>query len=217
MSQSFKLNLLLGLFVGLIVAVNLIGVKVVTILGVSTSVGIFMIPFTFLITDIIEEVYGQKKVNEFIAIAVIALILALIATTVFVHLPPADRYVESNDSYKTVFGASIRIMIASIVAFTLSQLHDAWMFNLLKKKTKGRFLWLRNNASTMLSQAIDTLIFMFLAFYLVTPTFTAGFIIGLAIPYYLLKISFAALDTPFVYLGVKWLKRGSEDQPVHNA
>jgi len=93
-----------------------------------------------------------------------------------------------------------------LVAFTLSQTHDIWAFNFWKQKTKGRFLWLRNNLSTIVSQFIDSTIFMFIAFYAITPKFTVGFIFSLIIPYWLFKIAFAILDTPLVYAGVKWLR-----------
>ncbi|MFA5318721.1 MAG: queuosine precursor transporter [Patescibacteria group bacterium] len=75
-----------------------------------------------------------------------------------------------------------------------------------QEKIGGKWLWLRNNASTIISQFIDTNVFMFIAFYNLTPKFTAAFVFSLVIPYYLFKVLFALLDTPFVYLGVKWLK-----------
>lgn len=104
----------------------------------------------------------------------------------------------------------MRIIIASITAFALAQFHDVWAFHFWKARTKGRFLWLRNNLSTIVSQAIDTFVFMMIAFYQITPKFTFEFVIALAIPFYLFKIAFAILDTPLVYLGVRWL-RGSSD------
>ena len=120
-----------------------------------------------------------------------------------------ERYAY-NGEYETIFGASLRIMVASIIAYIISQYHDIWAFEFWKAKTKGRFLWLRNNFSTIVSQAIDTLIFMFIAFYHLTPKFDALFILELAIPYYLFKIAFAIMDTPFIYLGVRWLKTGKK-------
>ena len=102
----------------------------------------------------------------------------------------------------------MRIIIASIVAFFLSQLHDIVVFEKLKKRTKWKHLWLRNNLSTMGSQLIDSTVFMFLAFYAITPKFDVKFIISLIIPFYIFKIIFAIIDTPFVYLWVKWLKNG---------
>ena len=200
-----KLHVLQGLFVGLLVGMNLLGNKITTFFGISVSVGIFMVPLTFLITDIAEEVYGQDVVKHFIVSGVVTLILLFLFTGFFVWLPPNERFTY-NEEYRLVFGSSMRIIAASLIAFLLAQYHDIWAFAFWKKKTNGKALWLRNNLSTWVSQAIDTMVFMMIAFYHITPKFTLGFIISLAIPYYLFKLAFAILDTPFVYLGVWWLR-----------
>ena len=201
-----KLQLLLSLFIALLVGMNLLGGKIINIFGISVSVGIFMVPLTFLITDIVEEVYGKQVVKNFIFNGVVVLIIIFVYIQVFISLAPASRYIYNNQ-YVTIFSSSLRMILASLVAFVLSQTHDAWAFAWWKKKTHGKYLWLRNNASTIVSQFIDTCVFMFIAFYHLTPKFTIGFIFTLILPYYLFKIVFALLDTPFVYLGVKWLKK----------
>jgi hypothetical protein len=160
-------------------------------------------------TDIVEEVYGKKVVKNFIFLGIITMVIVFLYTSLFVVLSPHERYTY-NEEYKTIFSSSLRMFIASMVAFFLAQMHDVITFEWLKKKTKGKMLWLRNNLSTIVSQLIDTTVFMFIAFYQVAPKFTVGFIISLIIPYYLFKIAFAIIDTPFVYLGVKWLKKGKE-------
>src|SRR3989338_9207 len=205
MANDTKLNILFGLFVGLLIGMNLLWSKIIGFLGLSTSVAIFLVPFTFLITDIVSEVKGERMARQFLLAGVAALLMILVATSVFVVLEPHARYAH-NDSYVTVFGASLRIMVASIIALVLSQYHDIWAFEFWRRKTHGRFLWFRNNASTMVSQAIDTLLFMFIAFWHVAPQFDSLFILQLALPYYLLKILFAGLDTPLVYLGVRLLR-----------
>jgi len=205
MANDTKLNILFGLFVGLLIGMNLLGSKIIGFLGLSTSVAIFLVPFTFLITDIVSEVKGERMARQFLLAGVAALLMILVVTSVFVVLEPHARYAH-NDSYVTVFGASLRIMVASIIALVLSQYHDIWAFEFWRRKTHGRFLWFRNNASTMVSQAIDTLLFMFIAFWHVAPQFDSLFILQLALPYYLLKILFAGLDTPLVYLGVRLLR-----------
>ncbi len=204
-SQAAKVDVLLGLFVASLIAANFLGSKITTILGVSVSVGIFAYPISFLITDMIEEVMGKEKTKRFVLSGFIALVVVLILTLISVYLKPASRY-PYNAEYLIVFKSSLRMIVASLVAFTLSQTHDIWAFNFWKQKTKGRFLWLRNNLSTIVSQFIDSTIFMFIAFYAITPKFTVGFIFSLIIPYWLFKIAFAILDTPLVYAGVKWLR-----------
>ena len=206
LSKEDKIHILLGLFIAALIAANLLGTKITTILGISVSVGIFAYPITFLVTDVVEEVEGRKRTKKFIYAGLVSLILVFILTSLSVVLPAASRY-DYNEEYKIVFGSSLRIIIASIVAFLLSQLHDIWAFNFWKQKTKGRFLWLRNNLSTITSQFIDTMIFMFIAFFHMTPKFTAGFVLSLAIPYWLLKILMSVIDTPFVYLGSWWLRK----------
>lgn len=200
-----KLSLLLGLFISLIVGMNLLGGKITELFGVSVSVAIFMVPITFLITDIVAEVHGKEMSRRFVYIGVASIIIMLGYTALSVALPAHERYTLDSE-YVAIFGSSVRIMVASVIAFFLSQLHDVWAFEFLKRKTHGKLLWLRNNLSTFVSQAIDSLVFMFVAFYQVAPQFTALFVLELTIPYYIFKISFAVLDTPFVYLGVRWLR-----------
>lgn len=210
MKKDTKLSILYALFIGLLVGMNLLGGKITTLFGISVSVGIFMVPLTFLITDIVEEVYDKHVVKNFIIWGVITLIIIFLYTALFVYLEPHERY-HLNTEYGQIFGLSLRMTIASIIAFVIAQFHDMLAFAWWKKKTKGKFLWIRNNFSTIISQAIDTLLFMTIAFYDITPKFTFWFILSLALPYYLFKIWFAIIDTPFVYLGVKWLKGGKRD------
>ena len=200
-----KTLILLGIFMTALIAANLLGGKITTILGVSVSVGIFAYPLTFICTDVIEEVRGRKITKQFVNAGILALLITMALVYIGIHLPPAARY-ESDAAYVTIFSSSMRMIVASLIAFLLAQHHDIWAFNVWKRKTKGKMLWFRNNMSTIVSQFIDTSIFMFIAFYHLTPKFTAGFILTLIFPYWLFKVFFAFADTPLVYLGVKWLK-----------
>ncbi len=207
--NSNKVLLLLGVFIVSLVLANTLGVKITTLFGVRVSVGIFFIPVLFLITDIINEVYGKHKAMVFLYISIFMLIFTIIMTYVAIKLPPNQTW-ANQAAFGSVFGASLRMTFASMVAFIISQFHDVWAFHFIKQKTHGRYLWLRNNLSTMVSQLIDTTIFMFIAFYKITPKFNTMFIISLIIPYWLFKIIFALIDTPLCYLGVKWLKKDLE-------
>lgn len=253
MKTQEKLDLLLALFVGSLMAANFLGGKITafsvpdwlniplnfiftplifviniiasfftnfTILSnnpfisyhffdiIHVSVGIIVVPIMFLITDMVEEVFGKEKTKSFVKAAVVSMIVILAVTILAVWLPadPSRKYF-SQEAYASIFGASIRIMIASVIAFALAQTHDIWAFNFWKEKTRGKFLWLRNNASTVVSQLIDSSAFIFIAFYQLTPKFTVAYLFGLIIPYWIFKILVAILDTPFCYLGVKWLKK----------
>ena len=205
-SIEIKTNILLGVFVSALILANLLGSKVTTIFGIVTSVGIFAYPITFLVTDIVEEVRGRKATKVFIYAGFVSLLISFALVWIGINIHPASFY-EHNEAYRTVFGSSMRIIIASMVAFLISQTHDVWAFNFWKEKTKGKYLWLRNNLSTIASQLIDTAIFTTIAFYQVSPGFTAIVILKMIIPYWLLKVGFAIADTPFVYLGCSWLRK----------
>lgn len=201
-----KTNILLGLFVGSLIAANLIGLKIASFGIFEASVGILLFPILFLVTDIIEEVHGKKKTQEFVIIGFITLMVVLVILVIAVLLPTASRSFVSHEDYKFIFGTTVRIFIASITAFLIAQFHDIWAFNFWKQKTKGKYLWLRNNLSTIISQFIDTTLFMFIAFYAINDKFTAPYLFTLIIPYWMVKVLFALFDTPFCYLGVRWLK-----------
>ncbi len=211
---------MLGLFVASLIAANLIGTKVAHVFF-DFSVGIFAYPLTFLITDIVEEVHGKEKTRQFMHVGLACLVFVLAMTALAVGLPFAERSFVKED-YTNVFGTTLRIFLASITAFAISQSHDIWAFNFWRQRTHGRYLWLRNNASTVVSQLIDTTLFMFIAFYYLpfipetfntSPKFTVAYVFTLIIPYWLLKVAVALFDTPFCYLGVAWLSGSSPREP----
>ena len=210
LSKEMKPNLLIGLFIASLIASNLIGGKIAEIsllsIPIIFSVGIVPFALTFPITDIIAEVHGKKKAQEVVYIALASLVFVLVVTLISVQLPFAERSWVTSRQYNPVFEQGIRMIIASIISFFFSQMHDVISFDFWKNKTNGKMLWLRNNASTIVSQAIDSTLFMFIAFYGVSPKYDVAFIITLIIPYYVLKVVLAIIDTPLVYAGVKWLK-----------
>jgi len=210
LSKEMKTNLLIGLFIASLIASNLIGGKVseISLLSIPIIFSVGIVPFalTFPITDIIADVHGKKKAQEVVYIALASLVFVLFVTVIAVQLPFAERSWVTAEQYSPVFEQGLRMIIASIIAFFFSQMHDVISFDFWKNKTNGKMLWLRNNASTIVSQAIDSTLFMFIAFYGVSPKYDVAFIITLIIPYYVLKVLLAILDTPLVYAGVKWLK-----------
>ncbi len=205
LTQEQKIFFLQALFITALLLANILGTKITSLGPINFSVTIWLLALTFLITDILEEVKGKQVVRNLVWTTVVILFLSFLFIQWTVALDPAPRYTD-NEAFIKIFQNSSRIFLASIIAFILGQYHDIWAFDFWKKKTHGKFLWLRNNASTMVSQFIDTTIFMFLAFYLMTPKFDTFFIWSLIWPYYIFKVILSAVDTPFCYLGVKWLK-----------
>ncbi|MDR1932400.1 MAG: queuosine precursor transporter [Spirochaetales bacterium] len=206
--QTYKKDFLVCLYMGCMILANLLGSKITTLFGVRVSVGIFFVPVLFLTTDVIGEVYGKKEAHRIVAFSLVILLLTLTMTALAIVLPANPSW-DNQAAYASVFGSSLRMMVASFIGFFFSQFYDIWAFEFWKTRTGGRFLWLRNNASTIVSQLIDSIVFMFAAFYGISPQFTAAFIVSLIIPYWLCKVVLALLDTPVCYLLVYWLRRGS--------
>ena len=212
-SIDYKLQILLSIFISCLLLGNLMGNKLIEIFGIVTSVGLLGYPPTFLITDIVEEVKGKEATRVFVHAGFLSLCIGFLFISLSTGFPPASVY-HGNEAYIEIFSNSRRMILASMTAFLISQHHDILAFNFWKQKTNGRHLWLRNNLSTIVSQLLDSIVFMFLAFYKLTPELDAAAVFKLILPLWILKIGFALLDTPFVYLGVRWL--ASEDDEIRD-
>jgi len=204
MKQIQKLDLLLAIYITAIVSAELLGSKVFNWKIINASVGIFVLPITFTINDIVTEVCGKTRARSFIKSGLYVLIGLAAYIFLSISLPPAQRFLSLNQAYTAVFARSLRITLASLTAFFLSERFDVYVFSRIRQALGQKRLWLRNNASNFLGQLIDTNIFMFLAFY--TPG-DFWFILSLIWPYWLLKCSMSVIETPFTYLGVSWLKK----------
>ncbi len=211
MQQRTKEDILTAVYIASLVTVNLIGSKITYIFGQRVTVGIFFVPILFLVTDIIGEVRGKKVATRLLLIAMGILVALIGALLLAIHAKPHPTW-GNQEAYATIFKSSLRMTIASVIAFGISQFFDVFAFDFWKRRTKGKFLWLRNNLSTMMSQFIDSTIFMFLAFYMITPKYTASFLFGLILVNWSFKVVLALLDTPICYLGVRWMY-GKEGKP----
>jgi len=183
---------LIATFVGAIVLAAVLGSKLFQIgpLNVDGTIVIFSI--TFLLTDILTEFYGRKEAMKAVWGGFIALILSIGAIQLTILLPAADFW-HNQEAFVTILGSSSRIMVASIIAYITTQYFDVWFFDRIKRFTKGKHLWLRNNLSTMVSQFFNALIFITIAFLGVAP------ILPLIVGTYIVKIAIALLDTPVIY------------------
>ena len=120
--------------------------------------------------------------------------------TIAVHSPPAVFWTEDQEAYKQTLGGVPRLVGASMVAYLISQFHDVWAFDYWRRKTRGRFLLVRNNLSTMVSQFIDTIVFISLAFGGLLPL---SAMLTMVVGQIVVKWVIAWLDTPFILLGVR--------------
>jgi uncharacterized integral membrane protein (TIGR00697 family) len=194
--RFFGKNGLYIIIVASIIAANIMVVKTVQIFGLVATLGNILYGSIFFATDILSEVYGKKAARRGVWLGFIGMALMTLWMQIGLKFIP-DVSDFAQNSMVTIFGLMPRIAAGSMTAYLISQHHDIWAFLFWKNKTKGRFLWLRNNASTLVSQAIDSAIFCTIALWGVFDTNTWGQIL---LSTYLLKLVVAAIDTPFIYL-----------------
>lgn len=204
MTRDTKKLILYTAYISILTVSLLISAKITTLIGLTFTVGAFAYAVTFPITDTISEVYGRKEAQTLVYLGFIAYLMVVVYSQIAVYLPSADFWNDNQTAYETVIGLVPRIVIASFISYTVSQYHDVWAFHFWKKVTKGKYLWVRNNASTMSSQVIDTIIFVTIAFYGVVPN---DVLADMMIGQFLIKILIAVIDTPVVYMLVSWLKK----------
>ena len=204
------LVVLATLFTACLLAANIIAVKLISIGGWVVPAGIIAYPLTFLFTDVIAELYGRRIASKVIWAGFGANLLMVILIFGGKLLPPATIW-ESQPAYESILGMVPRIVLASMIAYLISQHHDVFAFHFWRQKTKGRFLWLRNNASTMVSQALDTGLFIPIAFW---GTVSTEVLTNMLLTQYIIKLLIAAGDTPFCYLLVALLKNKVKPLPI---
>lgn len=210
-SEAFTIYLILGsMFIAALVASNLIFQKFFywNPFGwyrFELSVGILPYPITFLITDIISEIYGKKKANQVVIAGIFASFFSMLIVIIANYTPAIEASPVNNTIFTKVFGLSPIAVLASMLAYLFAQFIDIRIFHFWKEKTKGKHLWLRNNFSTFSSQFIDTLtVITLLSVFKVLPwnLFTTLLISG-----FLFKIIIAILDTPVLYFIVHLFKK----------
>ena len=169
------------------------------------SVGILPYPITFLITDLISEIYGKKRANDIVVVGIFASLFSLLIILVADAVPATSWSYVKDDMFKTVFGNSAIAVFASMLTYLFAQFVDIQIYHFWKNLTKGKHLWLRNNFSTWFSQFIDTftIVFLLCSFGIIE---WENFY-GLLISGFIFKVMVAALDTPFLYLGVYLFRR----------
>jgi len=207
------LVVLATLFTTCLLVANTIAVKLISVFGWVVPAGVIAYPLTFLLTDVIAELYGRRTASRVVWAGFAANLLMVVLILGGKLLPAAEIW-QSQPAYESILGMVPRIVLASMIAYLISQHHDVFAFHFWRKKTKARFLWLRNNASTMVSQGLDTGIFITIAFWGLVPT---GILVKMLVSQYLIKLIIAACDTPFCYLLVGLLKGKVKRQPPVSA
>lgn len=189
-----NLILLNSIFVVGLVVSNIVAAKVVSFWGLVAPAAIVIYPITFLITDIVGELWGREEANRTVRLGLICQVFSLLLIAAAIALPVAP-FADNQAAFVAILGNTFRMVLASLVAYMAAQSWDVFVFHRLKEHTAlGKHKWLRNNASTMTSQMIDTLIFITIGFYGVVPDIWV-----MVFSQYIIKFVFALLDTPIFY------------------
>jgi uncharacterized integral membrane protein (TIGR00697 family) len=199
--QKTDKNLLIlnGIFITSLLIANVVSAKIVTFGGLVIPAAIVAYPLTFLMTDVIGEIWGKEQANQSVKLGFVCQLISLVLIGLSIMLPVAP-FADNQAEFKGIMAQSFRVVAASLIAYYCSQSWDVWVFHKIREKGTGN-KWLRNNLSTMTSQIIDTAIFITIAFIGSVPNIWV--MIG---SQYLIKCVYALLDTiPFYYL-----TRGSE-------
>ncbi len=178
---------------------NIQVMKTVQLFGLTTTLGNVLYASIFFATDLLSEFFGKDAAKKGVLLGFLALVMATLYMQIaLIFVPAAEDFAQPH--LAVIFGFMPRVALASMVAYLVSQWHDVWAFHFWKQKTKGRFLWLRNNASTLASQLLDSLIFCVIAF---VGVFESGVWVQILVTTYVFKVIVAVLDTPFIYLARK--------------
>lgn len=200
---------LAAIFIASLVSCNLIFQKFfewdLGFINFEVSVGILPYPITFLVTDVISEIFGKKRANQVVTVGLFSTIFVMGVVTI-ADLVPATSWSPVNDEeFKQVFGLTGVAVAASMVAFLLAQFIDIRIYHFWKGVTKGKHLWIRNNFSTITSQFIDTIaVLVLLCLFNAIEWNMFGVLL---LNGFLFKILVALCDTPILYLVVHFIRK----------
>ena len=204
-----------GIFIASLVTCNLIANKFVTVdFGFKVfivSAGILPYPLTFLVTDLISELYGQRKATLVVFSGFVASMFVLLFLWLGGQFDAIPDSLVSDETYNSVFRNAWRLIAASMVAYLFAQFVDVRIFHFWKRLTNGKHLWLRNNGSTIASQLVDTTLVICILF---IGVWNANQILSAIIDGWIFKMLMAFIDTPIIY-GVIHLLKGKIDIAKH--
>jgi hypothetical protein len=199
-----------GLYASVVLSLllaNLQGPKLTEVMGMQTSIGVILYSGIYFATDLLSERYGKREANRAVMIGFAVSIIIIVMISLSLQFAPSTNAKTAefanniHQAMATLFNFTPRFVLGSLLAYLISQSFDVWIFHLIKVKTNGKHLWLRNNLSTLLSQLIDTTIYGLVVWWGIVDLTTA---IQLAGAKYVFKVLIALIDTPFIYLARNW-------------
>ncbi len=200
---TIRYVVVVALFVACLITANVIAAKIVTVAGVTLSAAIVIFPVSYILGDILTEVYGFARTRTVIWLGFAGNLIAVGAIWLGGLLPAAPFW-PNQAAYDAILGATPRILLASFVAYLIGEFANAYVLAKMKIATQGRHLWARTIGSTLIGQGLDTAVFLAIAFAGAIPT---AALLSLIVAQWLAKSAYEALATPLTYGAVAYLKR----------
>ena len=215
-SRTYKyFDLIMAAFVAVLLCSNIIGVQKVSYIHLPFigeyiyGAGVLFFPISYLFGDILTEVYGYKRSRRVIWAGFGALIFASLMSYIITSLPPARTMSpEQQSAVIMIFGQTWRIVLASLLAFWTGEFANSFVLAKMKVITNGKWLWMRTIGSTVVGEAVDSIIFYPLAF---LGTWSNEQVISVMIGNYFIKVLWETVATPFTYGIVNFLKRAEHE------
>jgi queuosine precursor transporter len=197
------LDIITALFVAILLISNVASSKITTIGFLTFDAGTILFPLSYIIGDILTEVYGYSRARRAIWIGLLCNVIMAVTFMIVAVLPPSADW-PNQGAYEAILGWTPRIVLASIIAYFAGEFVNSFILAKLKIKTKGKYLWARTIGSTLIGQLLDTVLFIIIAFWGLLPT---SVIVALIISNYVFKIAVEVLFTPITYKVVNLLKK----------
>jgi queuosine precursor transporter len=201
-------DFVMAAFVTVLLCANVIGAAKVAQLGsFKFGAGVLFFPISYIFGDVLTEVYGYARARRVVWAGFAALAFASFMSWAILAFPPAEGW-PNQAAYETVYGATPRIVLASLVAYFAGEFCNSYVLAKMKVQTSGRFLWARTIGSTIVGEAVDSLIFYPLAF---LGVWTSDLVVSVMLANYVLKVVWEAVMTPLTYRVVNFLKRAEHE------
>jgi uncharacterized integral membrane protein (TIGR00697 family) len=191
-----------ALFVTCLLTANTMAAKLIVVGGVVLTAGIVIFPVSYVVGDVLTEVWGYAAARRVIWLGFACNALMVAALWLGGELPAAPFW-KGQDAYETIFGQTPRLVLASFLAYLVGEFANAFVLARLKIATEGRWLWLRTIGSTVVGQGLDSAVFVTLGFAGIVPAAALAHIVAAQ---WIVKVLYEAAATPLTYAAVAWLK-----------
>jgi uncharacterized integral membrane protein (TIGR00697 family) len=203
MTVSHRFVVVAAFFVTCLITANILIAKQISIGGVILPAAIIIFPLSYIIGDVLTEVYGYQQARRVIWLGFLCNAVAVLAIWIGKILPPAPVF-EAQSAYDRILGSTPRFLLASFIAYLAGEFTNSFVLAKMKILTKGRWLWTRTIGSTLVGQGVDTVVVLTIAFAGVLPLSVLGIMI---LSHWLVKTIYETVATPLTYVVVGYLKR----------